>query len=135
MKKMIVLLVLILCIQVNFCLAESESQSLPPPLVLCQPEIAWQAHLLILPLFMSVVSYDNSVNFDRNSEIKIIDKEIVKLFQIYINEKTIFAFLLVMPAGIDALPGLEKIIDVEVNTADGYDTATVFYLYVLGWPL
>jgi len=133
MKKMIVLLVLVfLSIQVAFCLADSNSQ-IPPP-VFCEPDIVWQAHLLILPLCMSVVSYDESVSFDQNSEIKIADKEIIKFFQIYINEKTIFVFLLILPAGLDALSGQEKIIDVDV-TSDKLDITTAFRIYVLGWPL
>jgi len=124
MKKFIIVLIVTLAILSHTSL----TQAMPPPLVQCEPERAFQSRLLCLPLFMLIVSYDRSVDFDPTSEVKIISDELIKLGQFYINEKTILTFLLILPAGLEAAPNEEKVITLEVSTAEGYDVATVLWL-------
>ena len=127
MKRLIIVLMVA---SIIFSYA-SLTQAMPPPLVQCEPERAFQSRLLCLPLFMLIVSYDRSVDFDPTSEVKIISDELVKLGQFYINEKTILTFLLILPAGLEAVPNEEKTISVEINTAEGWDVTTV--LWLINW--
>jgi len=120
MKRLMIALIVALVVFSHTSL----TQAIPPPLVQCEPEIAFQSRLLCLPLFILIVSYDDSVDFDQTSEVKIISNELIKLGQFYINEKTILTFLLILPAGLEALPDDERYIPVEVNTVEGYDVAT-----------
>jgi len=127
MKRLIIVLMVA---SIIFSYA-SLTQAMPPPLVQCEPERAFQSRLLCLPLFMLIVSYDRSVDFDPTSEVKIISDELVKLGQFSINEKTILTFLLILPAGLEAVPNEEKTISVEINTAEGWDVTTV--LWLINW--